>query len=548
MMDITAAKFVLLVVATLSLLLGQSQSQHAPLAPKGEWKLLKRSIGISAMHMALLPSGHVAAFDRTDFGRSLLPLPPGKPCRSQPPDCSAHSILFDPRTRAGRALTLLTDTFCSSGALSPGGTLIQTGGDRRGNRTVRYLRPCPTCDWLEHDNALLTPRWYASDQALPDGRVIVLGGQGAFNYEFVPKHSESDHKLFDLPFLEQTKDKWGNNLYPFLHLSPDGYLFVFANTKSILLDYVNNRVVKYYPDMPGGVSRNYPSTGSSVLLPLQLKTSGHGDVKAEVFICGGAKPGVMEMAKKKIYWPASPSCGRLVITDASPEWEMETMPMRRIMGDMVLLPTGDVLIINGAAYGSAGWYDGRVPVRWPVIYRKDVRRFEVLRASAIPRMYHSSALLLPDARVLVGGSNPNPWYNFSGVPFPTELSLEAFSPPYLWVDGVRAHRPRITGIEPGTEVGYGEWLSVCFNVKTEHVKVEEKVQVTMVAPAFATHSFSMNQRVLELDFGRVRRVRGKGHVVEGFSPANSALAPPGYYMLFVVYGGVPSHAKWVQIS
>ncbi|KAI8025105.1 Aldehyde oxidase GLOX [Camellia lanceoleosa] len=51
--------------------------------------------------------------------------------------------------------------------------------------------------------------------------------------------------------------------------------------------------------------------------------------------------------------------------------------------------------------------------------------------STRPRMYHSSDVLLTDGRVLVGGSNPHPYYNFTGVQYPTDLSLEAYSPPYL---------------------------------------------------------------------------------------------------------------------
>ena len=52
-------------------------------------------------------------------------------------------------------------------------------------------------------------------------------------------------------------------------------------------------------------------------------------------------------------------------------------------------------------------------------------------------MYHSSALLMPDATVFISGSNPNPFY----VPYnpatpidrsvPTEFRTQIFAPPYL---------------------------------------------------------------------------------------------------------------------
>ncbi|KAL0325833.1 UNVERIFIED_CONTAM: Aldehyde oxidase GLOX1 [Sesamum radiatum] len=113
---------------------------------------------------------------------------------------------------------------------------------------------------------------------------------------------------------------------------------------------------------------------------------------------------------------------------------METMPMGRVMSDMLLLPNGEVLIINGAGLGTAGWELGRSPVLAPVIYRPDNpvgSRFEVQNPSSTPRMYHSTAVLLRDGRVLVGGSNPHTYYNFTGVLFPTDLTLQAFSPRYL---------------------------------------------------------------------------------------------------------------------
>jgi hypothetical protein len=74
---------------------------------------------------------------------------------------------------------------------------------------------------------------------------------------------------------------------------------------------------------------------------------------------------------------------------------MEVMPMPRVMSDMLLLPTGEVLIINGAMNGTAGWEDAVNPVFNPVLYRPNepdpTQKFLVLNPSKIPRMYHSSA-------------------------------------------------------------------------------------------------------------------------------------------------------------
>ncbi|KAE8658545.1 hypothetical protein F3Y22_tig00116971pilonHSYRG00770 [Hibiscus syriacus] len=126
--------FILFVCCSPDFSLAQSQ--------RGKWKLLKRSIGVSAMHMQLLPNDKIIAFDRSDFGPSNLTLPQGKCTQeSKSSDCYAHSVEFNPATRAVRPLTILSDTWCSSGALSMDGTLVQSGGYRLGEKVIRYLKP-----------------------------------------------------------------------------------------------------------------------------------------------------------------------------------------------------------------------------------------------------------------------------------------------------------------------------------------------------------------------------------------------------------------------
>ncbi|XP_010541897.1 PREDICTED: aldehyde oxidase GLOX-like [Tarenaya hassleriana] len=537
----------LITMVTLSPFLGPVWPAD-PTVAAGRWKILSRNIGISAMHMALLPNDKVIVFDRTDSGPSNI-TGPVQGCQTDQV-CYAHSVEFDPVKRTVRPLTILTDTWCSSGALSSDGELVQTGGYRTGERVVRYFRPCPDCDWHEDPNGLVSPRWYASNQVLPDGRIIVVGGRFQFSYEFIPK---SDTKLYQLQFLKETlfSAKIPNNLYPFLHLSPDGNLFIFAGDRGILLDYNKDVVIRNYPVMPGGISRNYPSTGSSVLLPLVLTRDNAENPVAEILVCGGTEPEANRKADGGIFVPASRSCGRMVINSESPQWEMEEMPVGRVMGDMITLPNGDVLIVNGAAKGSAGWGVARDPVLNPVLYRfnqtgSGLSRFQVLNPSVIPRLYHSTAHLLSDGRVLVGGSNPNVNYNFTAM-YPTELSLEAFYPPYLTAD---APRPVITALNPDVKLAYRQRIRVEFKIKRR--ELDATVAITVVAPSFTTHSFAMNQRLLFLACGGAKRktaAAGDSYfAVECDAPATSAVAPPGYYQLFVVSGGVPSRAKWIHIK
>ncbi|XP_050363037.1 aldehyde oxidase GLOX-like [Argentina anserina] len=520
-------------------------------AADGKWELLLKNVGITAMHMQLLHNDRVVMFDRTNFGPSNLSLPNGV-CRNNPNDtalkidCTAHSAEYDVASNSVRPLFVFTDTWCSSGAVNPSGSLVQNGGSNEGEKMVRVFNPCATCDWKEVGNELANRRWYATDHILPDGRQIIIGGRGQFNYEFYPK-SEGSMNALNLPFLQETSDGAAieNNLYPFVFLNVDGNLFIFANNRAILFDYVASKVVKTYPTIPGGEPRSYPSTGSAVMLPLK-STKGQA-VEAEVLVCGGAPKGAFVKALKGTFMDSLKSCARIKITDPNPEWLMEDMPLARIMGDMTLLPNGDVLIINGAGQGAAGWDIGRHPVRSPVVYKPDNAvgsRFEQQNPSTIARMYHSTAVLLRDGRVLVGGSNPHNRYEFTNVLFPTELALEAFSPNYL--DSKFASiRPTILSPKSQAKVGYGKKLVVRFSI-TGTIALDS-VSVTMVSPPFATHSFSMSHRLIVLASEKVKALGKSRFEVQVTTPASGILAPSGYYLLYVVHQQIPSAGIWVKI-
>ncbi|KAL2515149.1 glyoxal oxidase-related protein [Forsythia ovata] len=520
---------------------------------QGEWRLLHESIGISAMHMQLLKNNKVVMFDRTDFGPSNLSLP-GRRCRYDPndtvltKDCTAHSILYDIRTNTFRPLMVQTDTWCSSGAVLPDGTLVQTGGYNDGDHVVRTLAPCngENCDWVEFPRALSERRWYASNQILPDGRIIIIGGRAQFNYEFYHRNSQgsssSSHKAVWLNFLRETRDDDENNLYPFVHLLPDGNLFIFANTRSVVFDYKQNRIIREFPAINGGDPRNYPSSGSLVLLPIDE----NHPIEPEIMLCGGASRNAFQLVKKGTFSRAASTCGRLKITDEQPSWKMENMPMPRVMSDMLLLPNDDIIIINGASSGTAGWESARNPVTRPLIYnphRELKKRFSVMPASPRPRLYHSSAILLTDGRILVGGSNPHIYYNFSGVDYPTDLSLESFSPPYL-ASVYDQYRPRI--IETDEVVHYTQSFSLRFTVP-RFLKMSV-VSVRLILPSFTTHSFSMNQRMVVLKRIRVSRVTSNTYRVAANGPSTREIAPPGYYLLFVVHSGIPSSGMWIKLQ
>ena len=177
----------------------------------------------------------------------------------------------------------------------------------------RTFAPCPAsgdCDWVESTTEQLQqPRWYATNQLLPDGRQIIIGGRAVFNLEFIPP---SINGALYFAFMNATNDAENDNLYPFVHLLPDGNLYVFANQDSIVYNYMTNTVVKTFPTIPGN-PRNYPSAGSSVMLPL-LAANQYSVV--EVLVCGGVQNGVF-----LVPWlnkPCSITCERIIVTDPNP--------------------------------------------------------------------------------------------------------------------------------------------------------------------------------------------------------------------------------------
>ncbi|XP_044461352.1 aldehyde oxidase GLOX1-like [Mangifera indica] len=531
----------------------------------GKWELVSENSGVSAMHAILLPKlNKVLMYDATVWRISKIPLPPEKmPCRianeaTGELDCWCHSVLFDYQTSNLTALKIEHDTWCSSGGLTVDGNLVSTGGNGKGANTVRYLSTCENCDWREYPVSLADPRWYSTQVTLPDGGFMVFGGRGAFTYEYIPPEGQTNKMATFLPLLQQTNDQLNvqppfileNNLYPFVHLSPDGNLFIFSNNRSILLDPKTNKVVREFPVLPGG-SRNYPASGMSVLLPLRLKLGKSKQINAEVLVCGGAAWDSFYYAEtQKKFLPALDDCGRIQITKPNSIWKVEKMPSPRVMGDMMILPNADVIILNGAKTGTSAWNDAEDPNLNPVLYMpKGLRglRFKELAPSTIPRMYHSSAVMLPDGKVLVAGSNTHDGYDFTAK-YPTELRVEKFSPPYL-ASALAGLRPEILEEQSEKVLSYDKQFTIKIR-SNEPVLIKDEVKVTMYAPAFTTHGISMNQRLLILGLLDVVSdgLTPNVHNVIAKAPMSGAVAPPGYYLLSVVYKGVPSAAIWVQIK
>lgn len=401
---------------------------------------------------------------------------------------------------------------------------------------------------------------YGTQTILTTGDFIVIGGRRSFSYEFLPtKEGQTTDKPYFFPFLYETSDIDENNLYPFVHLSTDGNLFIFANNRSLLLNPTTNKVVRTFPVLPGG-SRNYPASAMSALLPINLNDGATAvdkgniaattAIKAEVIICGGNSYDAFFLAEtKKLFNPALQDCNRMVITDPNPMWDTEQMPSRRTMGDALVLPNGQLLFINGAQMGTAAWWDADDPNLTPVLYcpeKAKGERFKVMNPTTIARMYHSTSAVIPSGKIWVAGSNTHDTYKDVDR-FPTETRVEGFSPPYL-DPNLDKFRPQIAEDTSGKDLKYGTNFETHFSVKEGDRLTKNDIKVTVYFPPFTTHGVSMSQRLLVLkNEGVVEDPKGI-YMVTSVAPPGGEVAPPGYYLLFVVYRGVPSKGMWVHIQ
>lgn len=140
---------------------------------------------------------------------------------------------------------------------------------------------------------------------------------------------------------------------------PDGKVFMVANNQSMLYD-IETKTETILPDIPSGVRVTNPFDGSATLLPLSPP-----DFVPEILVCGGTNSSdatsALELTSQD---PASDQCSRITLTPAGIRrgWQVERMMEARMMPELLLLPNGQVLIINGAQTGYAAIGSVGLPV------------------------------------------------------------------------------------------------------------------------------------------------------------------------------------------
>ena len=268
------------------------------------------------------------------------------------------------------------------------------------------------------------------------------------------------------------------------------------------------------------------------------------------------------------------------LTDATaPTASMAAEPLlsRRVYSNAIVLPDGTILVVGGnrknhgssvqptpvgdpefrpelydptddpALPGSTRYLAASNQVSsstWPA-------PFTIGPTSSLPRLYHSMAMLLPDASVFVVGGRI--WLNDPpGLPqiYPdSRLSGEIFYPPYLFEGNQFAARPTIDGMTLSNVSNQALSTSTLQTFPVDVTTIVGTVKkVTLARPAAVTHHIDSDQRYIELEFTG-GTLPGQSQQITVTAPSED-IAPPGFYMLFVLEDRagrlVPSIATFVQ--
>lgn len=325
--------------------------------------------------------------------------------------------------------------------------------------------------------------------------------------------------------------------------------------------------------MPNGVARIYPASGATAMLPLTPANN----YTPTILFCGGSDMPEYSYGNYTFpfvdtwKYPASKDCQRI-----TPEPQDGSSPVYladddmlegRTMGQLIILPTGKLLVVNGGSNGTAGFSRTTLttpslaampfgeslasgPILTPAIYDPDMPQGSRwsragLATSQIPRLYHSTAILLPDGSVLIAGSNPNIDVNLTTV-YPTTYTAEIFYPPYFGA----TTRPAPIGIPKNLGYGgpYFDILIPASSYTGLAKDAADSATVTVVRPGFTTHAMNMGQRHMQLN--NTYTVNSNGTITLHVSqpPPNPNLFQPGPALMFVNILGVPSIGSYLLVG
>lgn len=414
-----------------------------------------------------------------------------------------YGTVYDPDTSSFMDVPNAThNMFCAGVSMLEDGRVFLAGG----GQTVSSVSVFENGEFTEVEPMSL-PRWYPTSTTLPTGQVFTsLGTIQNYSPELWTEDQGWD-LLTDLS-LETIKEGGffnHNDWYPSLNVAPDGGLFHPGHMPGLLSVYLDqeNHITEYGTREDNEVSRLY---GSVIMYDIgKMLIAGGGDDedatnKALTIDLNGPTP---------------------VVT------QIDSMKHRRSMQNTVVLPNGEVLVIGGNTSGLQFSDEGTVLE--PELWNPETGTWRTLSYHDKPRNYHSTALLLKDARVLSAGGG------LCGGCATNHQNGEIFSPPYLFDElGNPAPRPVIS-----------DAINTAFAGDTfELTGSDDIIKFNMVRLAAITHHHSTDQRLVPIDSVSL----GDGSYQLTLN-SNTNVLVPGYYWVFGLNeDGTPSEGHTLQIK
>ncbi len=345
-------------------------------------------------------------------------------------------------------------------------------------------------------------RWYPQANILPNGNIIVTSGEtncagcDVTVQEIYNPSTNSWSQLSSAPFFFP--------YYPRVFVLPDGRLLVAGTSENSIVSEALDLNTLTWTSIGGPAVDG----GSAVMyLPNEiLKMGTSADPTTDNF-------------------PSAATAYVLDMTQATPAWTpVASMAFPRTYHNSTLLPDGTVLVTGGGLNTEpTDTFHAVLPVE---LWSPVTQTWTTLASMNAPRLYHAPHCSARRARPDLGRRA-----SVQCGECTDQLSAEFFEPPYLF----QGPRPTITAAP--AQLSYGQ------NFTVQTPDAGQIATVSLIRFGAVTHAFNVGQRFLPLSF-----TAGSGSLTVT-APANSNLAPPGNYMLFIVStSGVPSVAAIVNFG
>lgn len=479
-------------------------------ASKGKWGPVV-TWDIVPLHMNLLPNGKIFAWGKRErsAGGSVT-------------DTMGVPRIWDPAQGSPSGLPAIDVgdmLFCAGHTLMPDGRLMVNGGHHRDDAGINTTYFFSQEGAPQQGPNMAFGRWYPTLTVLNDGRVLSMAGRDVTGKIVTTPEVWEGNQWVQLPGAGPLRIPY----YPRNYVAPNGLVF-----------YAGERITSrwFNVDATGAGGRGVWSNGPTHIWRFNRDygTAAMYDAGKILYAGGG---GDVNWDTQSPDDPISPTptatAERIDLTQTAPTWQTAgsmSKPRRHL--NSTILPDGQVLITGGTSGAGFVNTSAALAVREAEVWNPSTNQWTTLAANQRVRTYHSVSLLLPDGTVLHGASGDAMAGTEEVTP---ENNHEIFSPPYLF----KGARPSITSAP--SQVGYNQSFSV------ETPNGAQITDVRWIRLGSVTHAFDMGARANTLTFSTV------GNEVQVTAPASPNLAPPGFYMLFVLNrNGVPSAGKIIKIQ